>query len=138
MLTNLLPPWLYPSLLASHQIAVTLSIMLFVARGLGVQLAATWPMRRAIRRLSIQIDIVLLTAGVSLWILMQYNPVVHSWLGVKLLLLVLYIVLGSFALKLASTQTSRAVFFVGAIVCVFWMVGIALYRHPLGWLIHGS
>lgn len=134
MFADLMSPHLYLALLLTHQTAVTLSIALFVARGLGVQMAANWPMRAGVRRLSVLIDTILLAAGVSLWMLMQYNPVVHTWLGMKLTLLVLYIVLGSFALKRARTPRARAVFFMAALACALWMVSIALIRHPLGWL----
>lgn len=128
-------PGLYLSLLLTHQIAVSLSVALFVARGVGVQCAANWPMHFVVSKLSVLIDVILLSAGASLWVLLQYNPVLHMWLGVKLLLLVLYIVLGSFALRRGRTPASRAVFFVAALACVFWMVGIALARHPMSWVL---
>ena len=128
-------PGLYPFLLLTHQIAVGLSLALFVARGVGVQCSAHWPMRPVVRKLSVLIDVVLLSAGVSLWALLQYHPTLHAWLGSKLLLLLLYIVLGSFALKRGRTPASRAAFFVAALVCVLWMVGIALARHPMSWVV---
>lgn len=128
-------PWLYPVLLLTHQASVVASITLFTARGLGVLGAHNWPMLRPVRYVSVAIDTVLLLAGVSLWILLSYNPIVHSWLGVKLLLLVLYIALGSLALKRGRTQAARSGYFLAAIVCVLAMAGMALARHPGGWWI---
>ncbi|MBU3722255.1 MAG: hypothetical protein FGM19_05010 [Limnohabitans sp.] len=48
-------------------------------------------------------------------------------------LLVVYIVLGSFALKRGRTRMQRLLFFVAALVVALVMVGIALARHPAGW-----
>jgi uncharacterized membrane protein SirB2 len=75
----------------------------------------------------------LLTAGVGLWMLLAYHPLQQTWLGVKLVLLVFYIVLGSFALKRGRTRVQRLLFFAAALAVVLLMVGIALARHPAGW-----
>jgi len=126
-------PWLYPALLDLHRSCVTLSVALFIARGLGVTWQQAWPMRPAWRALSVAIDVPLLLAGASLWALLGYHPLQQTWLGVKLGLLVAYIVLGSFALKRARTRTQRLVFFIAALAVVFSMAGIALTRSPAFW-----
>ena len=126
-------PWLYPALLHLHRACVTASIALFVARGLGVSALQQWPMRAFWRQLSVGIDVVLLGAGVSLWVLLGIHPLQQTWLGVKLVLLVVYIVLGSFALKRGRSRGQRMVFFVAAMGVVFCMAGIALTRQPVFW-----
>jgi uncharacterized membrane protein SirB2 len=126
-------PWLYPALLHLHRACVAASIALFVARGLGVGFAQAWPMQPFWRHLSVVIDVLLLCAGVSLWLLLGIHPLQQTWLGVKLVLLVVYIVLGSFALKRGRTRAQRWVFFIAALAVVLSMVGIALARHPAGW-----
>lgn len=126
-------PWLYPALLHLHRACVAASIALFGARGLGVLAQQAWPMRRSWRCLSVAIDVGLLAAGASLWALLAYHPLQQSWLGVKLVLLLVYIVLGSFALKRARTRGQRLAFFIAALAVVLSMVGIALARHPAGW-----
>ena len=126
-------PWLYPALLDLHRACVTASIALFMARGLGVATLQTWPMQRRWRYLSVAIDVPLLAAGVGLWTLLGYHPLQQTWLGLKLVLLVVYIVLGSFALKRGRTRAGRLVFFALALAAVASMVGIALNRHPVGW-----
>ena len=126
-------PWLYPALLHLHRACVTASIALFVARGLGVTALKVWPMQATWRRLSVAIDVLLLSAGIGLWTLLGLHPLQQSWLGLKLVLLGLYIVLGSFALKRGRTRGQRLVFFVAALAVVLCMVGIALARHPAGW-----
>lgn len=128
-----MPTWFYPSLLHLHRACVGASIALFMARGLGVSALHSWPMRPFWRRLSVGIDVLLLASGASLWALLHYHPLQQTWLGVKLGLLVVYIVLGSFALKRGRSRAQRMTFFFAALTVVFCMVGIALSRHPAGW-----
>lgn len=130
-----LAPWLYGFILTTHIIAVTLSVSLFTARGLGVALRHTWPMDKFWRWTSVWIDVVLMAAGLSLWGLLQFNPLRDHWLGVKLVLLLVYIVLGSYGLKRAKTHRGRVLFSILALGCALTMVSIALAHHPLGWLL---
>lgn len=126
-------PWLYPALLHLHRACVTASVALFMARGLGVATLQAWPMQARWRWLSVAIDVPLLAAGVGLWTLLGLDPLQQTWLGVKLALLVVYIVLGSLALKRGRTRSQRLLFFVAALAVVLCTVGIALARHPAGW-----
>ena len=126
-------PGLYPALLHLHLGCVTASIALFAARGIGVNALHAWPMRPFWRYLSVAIDVLLLAAGTSLWALLGLHPVRNAWLGVKLGLLVVYIVLGSYALKRGRTRAQRLLFFIAALAVVLSMVGIALAHDPAGW-----
>ena len=126
-------PWLYPALLHLHRTCVTLSVALFIARGVGVALLQAWPMQASWRYVSVAIDVPLLLAGASLWVLLGYHPLQQTWLGVKLVLLVVYIVLGSFALKRGRTRGQRLAFFIAALAVVLSMAGIALTRSPAFW-----
>ena len=124
---------LYPLALWAHIGLVIASVTLFVARGLAVLARQDWPMRQVWRGLSVWIDTGLLSAGGLLWYLLQFNPWHDHWLGAKLLLLLVYIGLGSYALKRAPTRAAKAAFFVAALACVAFMASIALRHHPLGW-----
>lgn len=94
------------------------------------------------RMTSYGIDTALLVAGVMLWAVLSLNPSSSPWLGAKLMLLVLYIVLGSLALKRARSLEVRAASYVAAVVVYLFMVSVALARHPLGflqaWMTHGA
>jgi uncharacterized membrane protein SirB2 len=116
----------YAPLRQSHIGLVGVSVALFVARGLGVLGGAAWPMRAGVRRLSVSIDTLLLTAGGALWWLLGLRPERDHWLLVKLVLVVVYVVLGSLALKRAPTGGTRALAFVAALACVWAVVTIAL------------
>ncbi len=121
-----------PQIRQAHLALVVLSGALFALRGAGVLAGARWPLHKALRVGSVVIDTLLLAAGVSLWALLQLNPLRDHWLGAKLVLLVLYIVLGSWALKRAGSTAARAAFFVAALTVLATMVSIGWMRHPLG------
>lgn len=122
----------YVPLRHAHQTAVTASLLLFTLRGAAVLAGQAWPMRRGVRGVSVAIDTVLLGCGVALWIALGLNPMRETWLGAKLLLLLAYIVLGSYALKRAPTPQARAGFYVAALACAAFMVSVAIAHHPAG------
>lgn len=125
-------PALYTGLKHAHITLVLLSGGLFALRGLAVLRGASWGMARAVRLASYGIDTLLLLAGASLWWLLGLHPVQAPWLGSKLLLLALYIVLGSLALKRARTTMLRVVCFVAALACFAFMLSVARLHHPWG------
>jgi uncharacterized membrane protein SirB2 len=88
----------YAQIRLVHIGAVVASGVLFLLRGLALNLGANWPRAAAIRYLSYTIDTVLLTAALMLMTIVQQYPFVQGWLTVKVLLLNVYIVLGAFAL----------------------------------------
>jgi uncharacterized membrane protein SirB2 len=132
----------YSPLKLAHVGLVLVSGGLFTLRGALVLAGQSWAMARPWRLLSYGIDTLLLTAGVTLWILLSLNPVASPWLGVKLLLLVLYIVLGSLALKRARAPAARRASYAGALMVFLFMASVAISHHPLGflqvWLTHGD
>lgn len=127
------PATWYLPLRHAHVSLVAASLALFCVRGIGVLLRQAWPLRPLPRVGSVVIDTALLATGATLWQLLGLNPAVQTWLGVKLLLLLVYIVLGTVALRRGRTPVIRAAAFAGAVATVGAMVGIALAHHPLGW-----
>ena len=59
------------------------------------------------------------------------NPM--AWLLVKVGLVVLYIVLGVFALKRARTVLGKAIAFGGAMAVFGYIISVALTKSPLPW-----
>lgn len=122
----------YLQILHLHIGCVMLSGAVFLARGLmrlrGLPLAN----HRALRIASYLIDTVLLTAAILLTLIIRQYPLVHGWLTVKLGLLLLYIVLGSLALKRARTDSGRLAAFLGALLTYGAIVSVAITHHPLG------
>ena len=123
----------YLALRNLHIACVTLSGGLFLLR--GVLRLADHPVvnRLWMRVLSWTIDTALLTAGVLLMVALHQYPPAQAWLNVKLLLLVVFIVLGFVALKRARSRRGRALALLGALLAFAWMIGVALHHHPAGW-----
>ncbi|HNR22644.1 MAG TPA: SirB2 family protein [Steroidobacteraceae bacterium] len=124
----------YPWIKWVHVAAVVASGSLFFVRGLASHLGAGWTMAAPLRYLSYTIDTVLLTAALALTTIVRQYPYMHDWLTVKLLLLIVYIVLGSFALRRGATRGGRIVFWVAALVVLVMIISVARARHPLGLL----
>ena len=125
----------YPQIRNVHILAITLSGCLFALRGLGLLLGMRWPQWPPVKYLSYTIDTVLLTAALMLLTILPGAMFGNGWLTLKLLLLVVYIVLGVFALKRASTRGRKAIFYVLALATFLAIVGIARMHHPWGWLL---
>lgn len=117
-----------------HVCAVIASGSLFLLRGAGVLAGARWPMWAPLRYLTYTIDTVLLTAALMLVTILHQYPFVQAWLTVKVLLLVVYIVLGTFALKRARTPRSRALFYFAALAVFLFIASVARAHDPLGFL----
>jgi uncharacterized membrane protein SirB2 len=122
----------YLEIRLAHVYAVIASGGLFFARGLAAQLGARWAMAAPLRYLSYAIDTVLLTAALMLVAILHQYPFVHAWLTAKVVLLVIYIVLGSFALKRGRTKAIRATCWMAALVVFATIFWIARTRDPLG------
>ncbi|HET9862608.1 MAG TPA: SirB2 family protein [Steroidobacteraceae bacterium] len=122
----------YPEIRWVHICAVLVSGSLFALRGAGVLGGASWPMWAPLRYLTYLVDTVLLTAALMLATLLHQYPFVHAWLTVKVCLLVVYIGLGTFALKRARTRRARALCYVAALTVFLFIVSVARAHHPLG------
>jgi uncharacterized membrane protein SirB2 len=122
----------YPQIRAVHIAAVIASGSLFLLRGAAIQLGATWAMAAPLRYLSYSIDTVLLTAALMLVTILHQYPFVHGWLTAKVVLLVVYVVLGSFALKRGRTRAVRLSCWVAALLVYLFIVSIARTHSPLG------
>jgi uncharacterized membrane protein SirB2 len=124
----------YPQIKLVHVAAVMLSGVLFALRGSAQLLGARWTMAAPLRYLSYAIDTTLLTAALMLATVLHQYPFVHAWLTVKVLLLVVYVVLGSFAVKRASTRTARLYFFLAALATYLFIASVARAHNPLGFI----
>jgi len=127
----------YITLLHLHVGFVTASGCLFALRAFATIAGARWPLARPARVASWAVDTGLLSAGGLLWATLQINPMVQTWLGTKLLLLVVYVGLGTMALRRARTLTARLIWTLAALACFGWIVGTAIAHHlygPLRWL----
>ena len=115
-----------------HVTSVLLSGGLFFLRGILLLNARTWVMSAPVRYLSYSIDTVLLTSALMLATMLPSSMFSNGWLALKIVLLVVYIVLGSLALKRGRSQKVRLVCFVTAVLVFCYMLSVARMHHPLG------
>ncbi len=124
----------YPQIRWTHIGLVMLSGSVFTARGLATIAGARWSGTLAARRASYLIDTGLFGAALLLLYVLRLNPFTVPWLAAKLSLLVLYVVLGTMALRRARSTGARAAWFVAALGCYAMMFSIARQHDPFGWL----
>ena len=92
-------------------------------------------MAAPVRFASYTIDTVLLTAALMLLTMLPAAMFANGWLTTKLILVVVYVVLGTLALKRGRTTRARAICYLAALFAFGTIIGIALAHHPLGWLL---
>ena len=121
----------------AHVVLALISISLFVLRGVpGVLLQR--PLRQRWLRIAPHInDTGLLLSGLLLMIWSAQYPPAHAWLTLKLVLLVVYILLGVAAFRMTAAPILQKILFVAALAVFGWIVAIAMTRQALGveWLL---
>jgi len=125
---------LVPGIRTVHIACVAASGALFLLRGLPLVVGSKPLDPRWLRRLSYAVDTVLLAAAILLMTLLHAWPGQQRWLTVKLLLVLVYIVLGSLALRRGKGAGFRKACFVAALAVFLFIVGIARRHDPWGWL----
>lgn len=124
----------YPQIKQAHIALALTSGALFALRGAGVLAGMRWPQWMAVRLASYTIDTSLLTAAMMLLVVLPRAIYANGWLAAKLVLLVIYIVLGVFALRRARTRIAKAGFYIAALAIFAMIYSIARTHHPLGFL----
>ena len=74
----------------------------------------------------------LLASAIALAVAIENYPGTHDWLSAKVAGLVLYIVLGSIALKRGRTRTVRTGAFFAALGVFAYIVAVAFTKSPAG------
>lgn len=111
------------------------SLALFLIRGAWMLSGSRLLSSRFSRIVPHVVDTLLLASAVGLMIVLQQYPFAQDWLTAKLIGLVVYIVLGTIALKRGRTPAIRSAALVAALVVFGWIVMTARTHAP--WLIAG-
>jgi len=120
----------YLALKHLHVTCAVLSGGFFALRGLWMLGMPHMLERRWVRIAPHVIDTVLLASAVAMAVWSMQYPFAQHWLTAKVLALVLYIVLGTVALKRGRNRTVRAAAYAGALAAFGYIVGVALTRNP--------
>lgn len=123
----------YPQIKLLHIAMVVCSGSLFLLRGLLVQVGRQgFAMAAPVRWLSYAIDTTLLTAALILLTILPHGMFANGWLTVKLVLVVVYVVLGTIALKRGRTPRARTIAYLAALLVFAFIITIARAHNPLG------
>ncbi|MGH8313191.1 MAG: SirB2 family protein [Gammaproteobacteria bacterium] len=116
----------------AHLIFAGGSIVLFVLRG-GFSVLAAQPLpQRVWKVLPHIVDSLLLAMGIWLAVMLRLNPFHVTWLGVKILCVIGYIVLGVLAFRLQRPRWLRFALFASAILLFAFIVSIAIFQDARG------
>lgn len=125
----------YPQIKQFHIFVALLSGAIFAVRGAFALAGARWPQALAVKWLSYAVDTALLTAALMLLTILPWAMFANGWLLTKVTLIVVYVVLGVFALRRGRSRRARAVCYVLALLVFGAVYGIARAHHPLGFLL---
>lgn len=127
-------PEFYLALKHLHRLVAVLSIVGFAARGVGGLAGQAWVRSRAAKTLPHLNDTVLLLSALALAWTAGFTPGNSPWLLTKIVLLVVYIVLGAVALSPRRPWRTRLLAFVAALAVFGHILATAFTKQPLGLL----
>lgn len=117
-----------------HISAVALSYSLFFLRGIWMLRESAVLQQRWVKIAPHTVDSVLLASAIALAWQLGYSPLNSPWLAAKIVALLLYIVIGSVAIKRGRTRQIRLAAWVAAQLIFFYIVSVALTHDPQPWL----
>ncbi len=114
-----------------HVTCVVLSGAGFALRGAWMLTDSPLIRHRLTRIVPHIVDTLLLGSAITLVVLAGWYPTTHAWVAAKIVALVVYIVLGTVALKRGRTRAVRIVALAGALATFAYIVSVAIARNPL-------
>ena len=114
-----------------HITLAGLSGCLFVLRGTWMLAESSLLQMRLVKWLPHVVDTALLISAVSLAIWSSQYPLAQGWLSAKVVALLIYIVLGTIALKRGRTKAIRGAAFIGAVLVFIYIACVAITKNPL-------
>ncbi|MBA4343766.1 MAG: hypothetical protein C0423_16625 [Methylibium sp.] len=120
--------WFYSQMLQMHALLAWFSVLFFVVRGLAALFDAEWRMDGRVLTLAFGAYTLLAVSGLSLWSLLQHNPMRDNWLAAKLIALVVYGVCAHWAV---GTGRLRAVGYVLGLLMLAYVMGLSMTRQVL-------
>lgn len=121
----------YLALKHLHMSCAALSGALFFVRGIWMLRASPMLQRRWVKIVPHVVDTLLLGSALALVAWSGQYPFAQDWLTAKLVALVVYIGLGTIALRRGNTKRVRAAAFIGALLVFGYIVKVALTRQVL-------
>jgi len=110
--------------------SVGLSLAIFLARVGGRLAGSQWIAKRSVRIARNVVDTVLLASAIALAFVIGVSPVSAPWLAAKIIALVVYMVLGVIAMRLARTPLQRVAAALAALLVFGYIAGVAVTKDP--------
>lgn len=114
-----------------HMTCAALSGIFFVTRGIWMLADSPLLQAKFVKIAPHVIDTLLLISALTLVVLRGEYPFVSGWLTAKFLALILYVALGTIALKRGRTKTIRLVAFVAALLVFSYILMVAVTKLAL-------
>ena len=114
-----------------HIMLAVTTLISFVIRGYWMITDSSLLHSKWVKTIPHVIDTLLLSSAVALMIMAGFYPWILDWVAAKILLLLLYIVLGTIALKRGKTKTQRIAAFIAALICIGLIFKSALSKFML-------
>jgi len=118
----------YLALKHLHMGMAALSGSLFLLRGIWMLGASPMLRKGWVRVVPHIVDSTLLASAIALVVWSRQYPFAQPWLGAKVIALLVYILLGTVALKRGRTLRIRALAFAGALAAFGYIVAVATTR----------
>ncbi|NVJ60090.1 MAG: SirB2 family protein [Gammaproteobacteria bacterium] len=119
---------IYPIAKHLHMTFAGLSLLGFIIRGYWMISGSKLLHAKPVKIIPHIVDTVLLASAVVLVVVTGLYPLKVDWVTLKLLLLVAYIILGTFALKRGKTKKTKIISFVAALITFFAIYGLAMHK----------
>jgi len=124
----------YAALKTVHLATVAITLALFLLRGAWMIAGSSRLSARWVRIVPHVNDTVLLASGIALAWTLGISPLEHGWLAAKIFALLVYIGLGTIALKRGRTRSQRIAAWIAALAVFGYMLAVARAHDALPFL----
>ena len=125
---------MYSALKHAHMLFAVTSGVLFLLRGIWMMMDSAQLQKRWVRVLPHINDTLLLGCAIALTVILHQYPFVDHWLTAKVVALVLYVLVGTIAIKRGKTKQVRVLAFVVALLLYGYIIGVAINHNILSFL----
>jgi uncharacterized membrane protein SirB2 len=123
----------YNIIKALHMTCVALSYMLFFVRGIWSLNDSSQLQQRWVKVIPHLVDTALLASAITLAVMLGFSPLSTPWLLAKIIALMVYIGLGTIAIKRGKTHRTKLIAWISAQLVFFYIVATAIAHNPLPW-----
>jgi uncharacterized membrane protein SirB2 len=118
----------YTALKHLHLLTVVITLALFLLRGAWMLADSPKLQARWVRIVPHVNDTLLLAAAIGMLVVGELNPLNQPWLLAKIIGLLVYIGLGTLALRPGRSKSTRVAALVAALAVLAWIIAVAVTK----------